>query len=58
MYANVLVEIGAKSVDREFVYYVPEELKAQIQIGIRVKVNFGKQTIEGFVLSLFENYFQ
>ncbi len=56
MYANVLVEIGAKSVDREFVYYVPEELKAQIQIGIRVKVNFGKQTIEGFVLSLFENY--
>ena len=56
MYVNVLVEIGAKSVDREFVYFVPESLQNQIQIGIRVKVSFGKQTIEGFVISIFNDY--
>ncbi len=56
MYAKVIVEIGVKNVDREFVYIVPDRFRDIIKIGSRVKVSFGKMIIEGFVLDLFDNY--
>ena len=56
MYAKVIVEIGVKSVDREFIYKVPKELEKDIKVGCRVKVSFGKLIIEGFVLNLFYDY--
>ena len=52
MIAGVLVEISNKNVDRVFEYSVPETLKKDIQVGIRVLVPFGKQTLEGFVLEI------
>ena len=54
MYAKVIVEIGVKSVDKMFTYSVPKEFQDQIQVGERVKVPFGHQILEGFVLQLSE----
>lgn len=52
MYARVIVEIGVKAVDKMFTYLVPEKMRAIIQVGARVKVPFGRQMLEGFVLEL------
>ena len=55
MYAKVIVEIGVKNVDRMFTYIVPQDMKNTIKIGCRVKVEFGRQLLEGFVIELTEN---
>ena len=55
MYAKVIVEIGVKNVDRMFTYIVPQNMKNTIKIGCRVKVEFGRQLLEGFVIELTEN---
>ena len=52
MIVGVLVELANKSVDKIFDYSVDDSLKDDIKIGIRVEVPFGKQTLEGFVLSI------
>lgn len=52
MIAEVLVELSNKNIDRVFDYIVPETLKNDIKIGIRVTVPFGSQTLEGFVLGV------
>lgn len=48
MYAEVLVEYGAKSLDRTFTYQIPDNLK-HLRVGMKVLVSFGKNTISGFV---------
>ncbi|MBQ9011471.1 MAG: hypothetical protein IJ093_02360, partial [Bacilli bacterium] len=50
MYAQVLVEIKAKSVDKTFTYIIPDNMK--VLPGMRVLVPFGKRQLEGFVLSV------
>lgn len=52
MYAKVIVEIGVKAVDKMFTYLVPEMMREMIQVGARVKVPFGHQMLEGFVLGI------
>ena len=52
MIANVLVELKNRNVDKTFSYNVPSCLKDKIKVGVRVKVPFGKQFLEGFVLDL------
>lgn len=52
MIAEVLVELGARNIDRTFDYLVPSDLYEDIKIGIRVLVPFGRQEVEGFVLAL------
>ena len=52
MYANVIVEITAKAVDKTFTYKIPDNCKEQIKVGARVRVPFGNLTLEGFVLSI------
>ena len=52
MYAKVIVEIGVKAVDRLFTYLVPSRIVDKIKVGARVKVPFGRQLLEGFVLEL------
>lgn len=56
MYASVIVEIGAKAVDKLFMYKVPDSIASFIKVGARVKVPFGKQCIEGFVLGLQDSF--
>ena len=52
MYANVIVEITAKAVDKTFTYLIPYKYQNIIKIGARVKVPFGTKILEGFVLSI------
>jgi len=56
MYASVIIEYGNKAVDREFTYIVPEEYRDKIKIGHRVIVPFNNRNIEGFVMSVMDNY--
>ena len=55
MVANVLVELTNRNIDKTFTYNVPLEFSSSIKVGIRVKVPFGKQKLEGFVLSIDED---
>ena len=50
MYAEVLVEIKAKAVDKTFTYKIPENFN--IEVGKRVLVPFGNRKLEGFVLKI------
>jgi len=52
MVAEILTEIGIESLNKTFTYLIPEELNKKIQIGMRVLIPFGKQKLEGFVLSI------
>lgn len=52
MYIDVLTEIGAKAVDQNYIYHVPDNFKDRIKIGIRVKIPFGKMILEGFVMDI------
>lgn len=52
MYIEVLTQIGAKAVDQNYTYHVPDNLKEKIKIGIRVKIPFGKTILEGFVIRI------
>lgn len=53
MYAEVLVELRAKAVDKTFTYKVPNGMK--VVKGIRVLVPFGSRKLEGFVLNVLDN---
>ena len=52
MYAEVLVEYGAKALDRKFTYIIPDKFKDNLQIGMKVIVPFGSTTINGFVVNI------
>lgn len=56
MYANVIIEITAKSVDKMFTYKIPERYHSIIKVGARVKVPFGTKILEGFVLGITNNF--
>ena len=55
MYVGVLVELSNKNIDKVFTYSLPHQLEDKISIGVRVKVPFGKQTLEGFVVSFIKD---
>ena len=52
MIVKVLVELSNKNIDRTFDYIVPKDLEEKVKIGIRVKVPFASQELEGFVLEI------
>ena len=52
MTVNVLVELSNRNIDKCFTYLVPTSLENKIKVGIRVKVPFGKQKLEGFIMEL------
>ena len=56
MVIDVLVEINIGKKDKTFSYLVPDSLKDEIAIGKRVLVPFGKQTLEGFILGINNEY--
>ena len=56
MYAKVIIEYGAKAVDRLFTYVVPKELIGKIKVGHRALVPFNNKNIEGFVLDITDTY--
>ena len=55
MYANVIIEYGVKSLNKTFIYKVPDALKDIISVGMKVYVPFGKTEVFGFVVELKNN---
>ena len=55
MFADVLIELKTRKIDKTFTYLIPKELDGKVKVGMRVLVPFGKQTLEGFVLNIEKN---
>ncbi len=56
MYAEVLIEYSAKSIDKSFTYIIPPHLEGVIKVGMKVLVPFGPNTINGFVTKIINDY--
>ncbi len=56
MYAEVLIEYSAKSIDKSFTYIIPPHLEGIIKVGMKVLVPFGPNTINGFVTKIINDY--
>ncbi len=56
LYADVIVDLSVRGVDRVFAYRVPEELSGKVYTGCRVKVPFGKggRQLDAVVVGLSE----
>ena len=55
MVAEVIINSIAKELNKSFDYIIPEQLEAQIKIGSRVFVPFGRQkNEEGYVINIKE----
>lgn len=52
MIVGVLVELSNRNIDKIFDYQVPSNFLDAMKVGIRVRVPFGHQILEGFVLEL------
>ena len=49
-FAEIIVDINARGVDRVFHYAVPEMYQDKITVGSRVLVNFGSRQVAGYVV--------
>lgn len=52
MYAEVIIDIKNKQVNRSFDYIIPSYLEGILQVGSRVKVPFGKQNRTGYIVNI------
>ena len=52
MTCNCLVELSHVFLEKTFTYLVPDSLKEDIKVGMRVEVPFGKQLLEAFVMEI------
>lgn len=52
MTVNVLVELSNRNIDKLFTYKVKPSQEKDIKVGVRVKVPFGKQKLEGFIMEI------
>lgn len=56
MYADVIVDISVEALDRSYQYRIPEQLLRSVEIGMPVRVPFGKanRLLKGFVIRISE----
>ncbi len=54
IFAEVIIDISVKSLDRPFQYIVPQELLEEAEVGSLVKVPFGNgnRTMKGYIIGL------
>ena len=52
MYAEVVIEYNAKSLDQTFTYVIPNSLNNKLKKGMKVRVPFGNKNINGFVIEI------
>ena len=55
MVCECLVELEHVFIDKTFTYKINKEQLSLLKVGMRVVVPFGNQTLEGFVLKIYEN---
>lgn len=51
MYAQIVVDVPARRVDKCYDYLIPGRLRGSVKPGSRVRVPFGARDVEGFVIS-------
>lgn len=51
-YAQVLADVAFMHTDHPYDYTIPERFSGELQVGMRVKVNFGGRKVLGFVIGL------
>jgi primosomal protein N' (replication factor Y) len=51
-YAQVVVEIADRKLDRPFHYSIPDEMQGLVRPGVKVQVPFGSRDLEGFVIEI------
>ena len=56
MYADVLIQHKIKSLDHTFTYHIPDSLKDDIDVGVKVTIPFGNSVINGIVLNIYDKY--
>ena len=56
MYANILIQHKIKSLDHTFTYHIPDNLKNDLEVGMKVCIPFGSSIINGIVLDIFDKY--
>lgn len=56
MYAEVLIEYSSKAIDKTFTYMIPDSLKEDIKVGMKVLVPFVNKIIYGFVVKIIDNF--
>ncbi len=56
MFAEVLIEYSAKSIDKTFTYKIPSDLQNEIKVGMKVTVPFNNKIINGFVTNIIDTY--
>lgn len=54
MYCDVVVDIVNKQVNKTFLYHIPDCFLGVITIGHRVKVQFGKRIVLGYVMNILD----
>ncbi|MCL1879934.1 MAG: primosomal protein N', partial [Actinomycetia bacterium] len=54
LYAQVILDIPARTLDDPFDYWVPEELQVQLEVGCCVLVDFARRPALGYVTGLSE----
>lgn len=52
--ASVIVDVPTAQTDRSFDYLIPDELKDNLEVGMRVIVPFGNRQVQGFVIAFKE----
>lgn len=52
MFAQVIVDVPVKQVNRPFEYKIPEIFEGEIEVGMRVVVPFAGRSVQGFVVSI------
>lgn len=55
LYADIIVNSDAITIDKPFSYKIKEELRDVLKQGHRVKIPFGSRKIEGFVFNIYED---
>ena len=50
VYAEIIVDVPVRNVDRVFSYIVPENLSEAVNFGVRVTVPFGNRMLTGYVV--------
>lgn len=51
-YAGVIVDISHEKLDKTFSYRIPEHLKDKVDVGVRVRIPFGKTMRIGYVIEI------
>ena len=52
MFAQVIVDVPVKQVNRPFEYRIPAIFEGEIEVGMRVVVPFAGRSVQGFVVSI------